>query len=315
MAEPPDDALLAKIESCATDMARGAGDILSHYFGNTLDVQYKDEDKSDPVTNADTESQDYLKRTIVEHFPDHAILGEEDQDQDDSLAQDFIWALDPLDGTKNFLNGLPVYACSVGVMHRGEPVAGAVFLPWPNSDGGVVLHARRGGGAFAGDEPISVMQSDGPEGRSLVALPGYFGGMWRFGKPMRGKVGDLRVTGSSAYELAMIARGVLQYSVTTAPYLWDVAGGAMLVMEAGGLVMRGQRTGGLRALVSSTDWEPMKSFMPSWEPGKTTMTELRGWRQPIAAGSPSVVRYVTSNMQRRMLLRRRVARAVRRLKP
>ena len=315
MAESPDDALLAKIESCATEMARGAGELLGTHFGNTLDVQYKDEGKSDPVTNADTESQGYLKRAIVEHFPDHAILGEEDQDQDDSPAQDFVWALDPLDGTKNFMNGLPVYACSVGVMHRGVPVVGAVFLPWPNGSGGVVLHARRGGGAFVGDKRISVMQSDGPQGSSLVALPGYFGGAYRFGKPMRGKVGDLRVTGSSAYELAMIARGVLQYSVTTGPYLWDVAGGVVLVMEAGGLVMRGQRPSGLRALLPSMRWEPMKSLLPSWQCGKTTMKELRNWRAPIAAGSPAVVRYVTSNMRRRLLLRRRVARLVRRLKP
>ncbi|HCH10345.1 MAG TPA: inositol monophosphatase, partial [Dehalococcoidia bacterium] len=69
---------------------------------------------------------------------------------------DFLWVLDPLDGTKNFLHGLPVYACSVGVLYKGAPVAGAVFVPWPVEGGGIVFHAHKGGGAFADSEMISV---------------------------------------------------------------------------------------------------------------------------------------------------------------
>ena len=124
MHQPLDDALLAKIEAHATDMARGAGAILNSYFGKSLNVQYKDENKRDPVTNADVEAQEFLIQAIADRFPDHSILGEEDQVQDDSPARDFVWVLDPLDGTKNFMAGLPVYASSIGVMHLGVPYCG-----------------------------------------------------------------------------------------------------------------------------------------------------------------------------------------------
>ena len=104
-----------------------------------------------------------------------------------------------------------------------------------------MLHARKGGGAFVDEEAISVADSEEPKGNALVTLPGSFGGMYRFEKPMHDKIGEVRVSGSIAYELAMTARGVLQYAVTTGPHLWDVAGGVPIVMEAGGLVMSGRR--------------------------------------------------------------------------
>ena len=309
MTDPLGSAFLAKIEAHAVYIAREAGAILTGYFGKPLDVEYKDEKEGDPVTNADRESQEYLRRAIADEFPDQGILGEEDQQEEDSPAQDFVWVLDPLDGTKNFLAGLPVYACSVGVIHRGVPIAGAVFVPWPCDGDGVVLHARKGGGAFMEQEPISVLSFDEPRGNSLAAFPGSFGAIYGFRKAMRAKVGEIRVTGSIAYELAMTANGVLQYTVTTAPHLWDVAAGAILVTEAGGLLMRGQRVSGLKALLTATRWEPMESLVPSWQ-GGTTMNQLRRRLAPMVFGNSGVVRYVTSNMRTRTLLKHRLARLV-----
>ena len=313
MFDLPDDALLREIEARAAEMARGAGAVLSSYFGKSLDVEFKDEAGHDPVTNADKETQEFLGQAIGKHFPDHSILGEEDEPREDSPANDFVWALDPLDGTKNFVAGLPVYASSVGVMHRGVPVVGALFIPWPGSESGVVLHARRGGGALMEEERVSVIQSDEPQANSLITLPGAFGARYRFQNPMRGKVGELRVTGSIAYELAMVARGVLEYTLTTGPHLWDVVGGTVLVEEAGGLATMGRRAGGFRGLFGGTQWEPVGSLIPSWESGVTTMQDLRRWLAPMVLGSPGAVRYVTSNMRDRTSLRgrvRRLARAV-----
>ena len=281
-------------------------------------VDYPNEGTRLPVTIADKESQQYIAKGISDHFPDHGILAEEDEEdeqRDDSPAPDFLWVVDPLDGTKNFLSGLPIYACSVGVMYQGAPIAGAVFVPWPGEkSSGVVLHARKGGGACVDGEPTSVFLSDEPKGNSLVTLPGFLGAAYRFQKAMRGKVGEVRVTGSIAYELALVARGVTQYSVTTAPHLWDVAAGVMLVLEAGGLVMRGQRRRGLRGLFMTTRWEPIEALVPSWQSGVTTMKELRRWSAPLALGSPGVVRYVTANLRSRPLLRHRIRLAVRRRK-
>ena len=309
MTQPPDDTLLEEIEVLATNLAREAGAMLAAYFGRPLEVEYKDDKERDPVTAVDKESQEFIARGVAERFPDHGLLGEEGE-EDSGPAPEFVWVVDPLDGTRNFICGLPVYACSIGVMHQGVPVAGAIFTPWPDQeDGGVVLHARRGGGAYLEGDAISVFQADEPKRNWLAALPGSFGAMYRFGKPMRGKVGEVRVAGSIAYELAMTARGVLQYSVTTGPRLWDVVAGAVLVTEAGGLVMRSQRQRGLRGLLTPTPrWEVAESLVPSWESGTTTMKDLRNWSTPLALGSPGVVRYLTSNLSSRTSLRRRITR-------
>jgi myo-inositol-1(or 4)-monophosphatase len=309
------EALLAEIEDQALDMARGAGDILRRFFGTRLAVEYKDERQSDPVTVADRESQEYLVKRISESFPEHGIVGEEDEDKKDSVAPDFVWVVDPLDGTKNFLSGLPLYACSIGVLYRGAPIAGAIYIPWPGEFGGIVLHARKGGGAYADQERISVVEADTPAANRLTALPGSFGGAYRISGRMRGRAGELRVTGSIAYELAMTATGVLQYAVTTGGKLWDVAGGASILVEAGGAVLVG------RSAISRTplggkrlDWEELASFHPSWRSGTTTLDELRRWSAPLIVGSPGVARAVAQNLRRRRRPWRRIGRTLRRLK-
>jgi len=309
-----DGSLLAEIEALAVEIARGGGAILGRYFGSTLEIEYKDENKTDPVTVADKESQTYLAGAISERFPDHGIVGEEDEDETEerAAAPDFVWVLDPLDGTKNFLNGMPVYACSIGVLHRGEPVAGAIYLPWPGEAAGVVAHARKGGGAFVDGEPAHMPDAAEPVGNRLVALPGSFGAAFRFSKPMHGKVGELRNTGSIAYDMAMVARGVLQYSLTGSPRLWDVAGGAALVKEAGGVVMVGRRTGGRNPLMPPRlHWGTLESFISGWDSGTVTLKDLRRWSAPMVAGSPGIVRYVAANVVPRSSLRRRLSRALR----
>ena len=150
--------------------------------------------------------------------------------------------LDPLDGTTNYMNGLPMFASSIGVMYRGWPIAAAVYIPWPTrssskTEGGYVLHCRKGGGGFADDAPVSVYMSDEPVPSRLIGVPGYFGVGQGFRGKLAGKAGEVRTTGSIAYELAMTARGVLQYAMFGAPRLWDMVGGALAVEEAGGFVM------------------------------------------------------------------------------
>jgi len=313
MPESPDRAQVAEIEARATEFARQAGAILTRHFGTSLSVEYKDKNSSDPVTNVDKEVQEFLLNSISEHYPDHGVIGEEDADEEDSVAPDWVWVLDPLDGTKNFLSGLPMFSSSIGVLHRGVPVVGALYVSWPNQSSGFVMHARMGGGAFLEDETISVLQADEPHASQLATLPGVFSAIYRFRKPMRGKTGEVRTTGSIAFDMAMMAKGALQYSVTNAPQLWDAAGGVVLVREAGGAVMVG-RSSGRRRLLSSgrLSWEPLDAFTPEWHSGVTSLSELRHWSAPLVTGSPGVVRYVTENLASRRSWRRRLIRAMRR---
>ena len=300
-----DLALIRDIEDAALAMAWGAGEILSGYFAGDLSqelsIEYKDKNQQDPVTSADKATQAYLVEEISRRFPDHGVLGEEDspEGETDEAAPDFLWVLDPLDGTTNFLNGLPVYASSIGVLYRGWPLVGAMYLPWPNPKGGFVLHCRRGGGCFADGKPVAVFQAEDPDNEKagqpvanrLIGLPGYFAQGMKFSKQIKGSPGELRTTGSIAYELGMTACGVLQYAVIGAPKLWDMLAGVLAVQEAGGMVM-------IR-LPGEKRRYPMGSLVPHWEERPPSMKRLRGQVWPLVAGNRQLAPLISSSMRRR----------------
>ena len=305
-----DETIAREIEAAASQLAQEAGNILASRFGREMSVEYKDKGERDPVTEADKASQEYLVEEIAKRFPGHSILGEEDSEDpgdSDASCADFLWVLDPLDGTTNFLNGLPVYAASIGVLYRGTPLAGALFIPWPGPAGGFVLHCRRGGGCFAGEEPVAVYQSDEVAKNRLVGLPGSFAYTTRFGRQLRGNSGEPRTTGSIAYELAMTACGVLQYAIIGAPRMWDMLAGALAVQEAGGTVMT--------RLPGEKRWHPMESLVPTWEEKPPTMKELRGWVAPLVAGNQQVAPLVARNLRRRFHLGATLRHLSRRLRP
>ena len=313
MAEPPTmpggEKLACEIADVAVQLARGAGEILTSHFGRQLTVEYKDKAETDPVTSADKTCGEYLSKEISKRFPDHGILGEEDSDEADAdtLSPDFLWVLDPLDGTTNFLNGFPVYASSIGVLYQGRPLAGALFIPWPKPEGGFVLHSRQGGGCFADGEPVSVYESDEPGSNRLVGLPGSFLQMAKFSSKVPRNAGEMRTTGSIAYELAMTACGVMQYSIIGAPRMWDVAGGVLAVMEANGAVMtrfRGEKR-----------WHPLESLVPNWEAKRPSMQDLRNWVAPMVVGNRRVAPLIAENIRSRFRPLAKLRRLSRRLRP
>jgi myo-inositol-1(or 4)-monophosphatase len=304
-----DNQLARQIETAAVQMAYGAGEILAGSFGRQLSIEYKDKQQRDPVTSADKATQEYLEAEIKRQFPEHGVLGEETSGgpEPEGPAPDFLWVLDPLDGTTNFLNGLPVYASSIGVLYRGRPLAGALYIPWPGPQGGFVLHCRRGGGCFAGDEPVAVYQSEQPIGNRLIGLPGSFSEFTRFSSKLKGNLGELRTSGSIAYELAMTACGVMQYSIFGAPRMWDMLGGSIAVQEARGTVMtrfRGEK-----------QWHTMDSLVPTWEEKPPSLKELRQWVAPLVAGNQTVAPLIAHNLRPRFRLGARIRRFSRRLRP
>jgi myo-inositol-1(or 4)-monophosphatase len=300
-----DEALARDIESVATQLAQGAGEILLSHFGHRITIEYKDKERRDPVTSADKASHEYLVAEITRRFPSHGILSEEDSDRTSapgeatsSPAPDFLWVLDPLDGTTNFLNGLPIYAVSIGVLYRGWPIVGAVHVPWPRAGGGFVLHCHRGGGCFADTEPVSVYQSDGPVANRLTGLPASFAAHMRFGRKVSNPWGEMRTTGSIAYELAMTACGVMQYSIFYSPRMWDMAGGSLAVLEANGAV--------ITRFAREKRWHPLESLVSTWEDRPPDLKELRRWTVPLVAGNQQVAPMIASNMHRRFRLANRL---------
>ena len=302
MAEAPATAPaahLARIERDAVEFARAAGALLLEHFRRPLEVEYKSANRRDPVTEADRRAEALLRDAISDAYPDHGIVGEEAENTDHETPE-FAWVLDPLDGTTNFLNGLPVFASSIGVLRHGVPVVSALFVPGVEDGGGTVYHARLGGGAFQDDRRLAVTENAEPERGRLTGLPSFYWRMYGFRDGLRQRLGEIRSLGSIAFEMAMTARGTFQMAMINAPRVWDVAGGVLLVVEAGGAVLT--RTG------RSDHWRPLDGFRTD----APTLDNLRAWRSPVVAGNRELAAHVGERVRQRSLAGWRFRRWVRR---
>ena len=287
------DAAPRTLADAASKFAREAGEILMGLFGEQVEVDYKNKAKTDPVSEADRASQALLTKRINEHFPAHGVLGEEKpKDEDEAKKQgarevpDYLWVLDPLDGTKNFLNGLPVWGCSVGVLKRGRAVAGAIFTP---EDKGSVYRACEGGGAFRNGRRIEAAREERPTGKRIAALPGSYWTQFRPTGELKKNLGEVRSTGSMCYEQALVARGGLHYALFGAPGIWDVAAGAVIVKEAGGTLLARRR--------HADQWRELDAFFPE-ENAPRNLDAAREWRQSLLIGNPGLVTYVAPRLRK-----------------
>ncbi len=280
-----DPDLLSSIEEHAVSLAASAGELLLDYFHRDMKVEYKSEGSRSPVSDADKGAEQLIVDGIRSRFPGHGILSEETPPAED-LDQTFVWVIDPLDGTTNFVNGFPVFSSSIGVLHHGKPVAGAIYVPSPTTSAGLVFHARCGGGAFAGDTPIRVYDKAKPMPNGLVSLPMAFWRRYRIGKELR-RLGELRNIGSVAYEMTLVASGVMQYAAFSAPHIWDVAAGVAIVREAGGEVLA--RT--------SNRWLPLETLYGRKEAGRSTEGDLAKWRASLLVGNSAIVAHLSENLK------------------
>ncbi|MEW6074663.1 MAG: inositol monophosphatase family protein [Planctomycetota bacterium] len=216
--------------------AREAGEILKGFFGRLSGQRIAV--KSSPrdlVTEADLASERHLVRRLRDAFPDHRIEAEEEvQDEDDGQPR---WFVDPLDGTINFVHGLPIFAVSLALLSEGTPEVAVVYSPMLRE----MFAARRGGGATLDDVPIHVSETaelgqailgTGFPYRRTELAHDNLANFARFFPDVRG----LRRMGSAALDLAFTAAGRLDgfWELHLSPH--DVAAGALLVREAGGIV-------------------------------------------------------------------------------
>lgn len=267
----PDPALLDRIEATAVELARLAGAEIENTLGKVLAVEYKGGAGAgdgaallrDPVSEVDRNVEILIRARLADRFPGHDILGEESEERP-GRESEFVWAVDPVDGTTNFVNGFPLFAASIGVLHRHVPVAGAVWCSASHALRTGVYHARSGGRLhFEGDEIAHV-------GRPGVQR-------WLAGEPEAtradGLPWDVRKTGSAAIECAFVAAGLLRVARFERPNVWDVAGGLVLVRATGGVILSDAGNG----------WRNFEAFEAlAHEPA--ALADLRHWRRPLIIG-------------------------------
>lgn len=260
----PPEGLLADIERTAVELAQLAGAEIMAALGGMLSVRYKTggggDDWKDPVSEVDNRVEVLIRARLAERFPGHDIIGEELADRS-GRDDDFVWAVDPIDGTTNFVNSFPMYAATIGVLHRGAPVAGATWCTTSHAVRAGIYHAHAGAPLLFDGQPVS--RADNAQVRRRLAgvpraadLEGPF---------------DTRKTGSAAIECALVAAGALALARFDNVNLWDVAGGVALVQASGGAVR----------IKEDGAWKPLERFEEAGD--------LRSWRRPMILGNADAV--------------------------
>jgi myo-inositol-1(or 4)-monophosphatase len=225
---------LQEFQQTAEEAARRAGEVLQSWAKR---FTVREKSRSNLVTEADLAAQDTIYELIRGRYPDHNFLGEENLSRTDGLSP-YRWVIDPLDGTSNYVHGFPYYAVSIGLEKNGELVAGVIFDP--NRD--EMFSATRGCGATLNGEAIQPSTAEDLSQAMLVAsLPvattSDNPAVRKFLKviPLAQTV---QRTGSAALNLAYVAAGRIDGFWSSSLKPWDMAGGALIVSEAGGRISR-----------------------------------------------------------------------------
>lgn len=225
MVSPYDEEL-----STAERAAREAGRIISKLFKGKFDVHEKS--KNNPVTTADLEANRKIREIIQGRFPEDGWLSEEDRDNLSRLASSRVWIVDPIDGTKEFIEGVPQFAVSIGFVVGGRPKVAVIYNPVEER----LYRAATGRGTELNGERIHVTSRPEVQGALLLVSRS---------EPLRKfqvfvDRCEIQSIGSIAYRLAKVAGGEGDGTLTfRSIHEWDVCAGVLMVEEAGGKVVDG----------------------------------------------------------------------------
>jgi len=221
----------AKELAIAEQAAQEAGAAVMGLFKGKFDVREKG--KNNPVTTADLEANRIIRDKVQKSFRDDGWLSEEDQDNSCRLACPRVWVVDPIDGTKEFIEGVPQFAISIAFVVEGRPKIAIVYNPAKDR----FYKAAAGQGAYLNDKAIHVSPREDINGASLLVS--------RSEPQKKFQVlverCDIRRVGSIAYRLAKVAGGDGDGTLTFRTIQeWDICAGVLMVEEAGGIVVDGQ---------------------------------------------------------------------------
>lgn len=221
----------------AIKAARAAGALINRAALDVESVRIAQKQVNDFVTEIDQAAEKTIIDTLLTAYPGHGILAEETGQQFGAKDSDFVWIIDPLDGTTNFIHGMPVYCVSIALAHRGKIEHAVVYDPSRNN----LFTATRGRGAFLNDRRIRV--SKRAQMRDSLIITGFpfrqgdnFKAHMAMVTDVMPRVAGVRQSGSAALDLAYVAAGFSDGFFHTGLSIWDVAAGSLLITEAGGLV-------------------------------------------------------------------------------
>ncbi|MEY4737945.1 MAG: hypothetical protein RL302_2264 [Pseudomonadota bacterium] len=221
----------------AVKAARAAGSIINRAALDIESVRVSQKQANDFVTEVDHAAEQAIIETLLTAYPGHGILAEESGTEHGAKDSDYVWIIDPLDGTTNFIHGLPVYCVSIALSVKGKIEQAVVYDPSRND----LFTATKGRGAYLNDRRIRVSKRTDLKG-SLIStgFPFRPGDNFNQYLTMMGDVmqrtAGLRRPGAAALDLAYVAAGYTDGFFELGLQPWDVAAGSLLITEAGGLV-------------------------------------------------------------------------------
>lgn len=254
----------------AISIARKAGAIqLDHFRSSHLAMRTKS-NAYDVVTAADKASELFIVDAIREKFPDHSILSEEGGDVGLNHSSEWQWVIDPLDGTTNFSQGLPIFSVSIALRHKDRTIVGVVYAPYLNE----LFHATRGGGAFLNGHAIKCSGKTVWEESVLATGMPYdkdrnpdnnLDNISRIAPCVRG----VRRLGSAALDLSYVAAGFFDGYWELNLNLWDVAAGMLIASEAGASTARFRPDRGWSVIAAAPDiFERLKATVSPDQPAR-----------------------------------------------
>jgi len=218
---------MVKELNLAVRAAKEAGAIIMEYY--KADYEIRDKGYHNPVTTADHAADSLLKEMLTESCPDYGWLSEETVDSPDRLSKERVWVVDPLDGTKEFIEGVPQFVVSIAIVENGEPVVGVLYNPVTKD----TFAAAKGEGAFLNDKPIHCVTKDSVGDMVILnSRSETRRGLW---EPFANTFRELRAIGSVAYKLGLTAAGKADIFASLRPKNeWDICAGNCIINEAGG---------------------------------------------------------------------------------
>jgi myo-inositol-1(or 4)-monophosphatase len=233
--QTPDAELIRSLRALAEQAARAGGAVARGMFRRPIDVELKSDGSE--VTAADRAAQAAVESAIKAVRSDDGFIGEEDAVAESATLavghETVVWVTDPIDGTRSFVRGLPLYACSVGALIGGHPVAGAVYDPSQEA----MFSASVADGFFVDGvavPPLVSGQGGHQPGSALLAIPSSVVGEYHDRIHRWVDEFVVRNVGSAALHLAYVATGQFDAAILTNCKLWDIAAGYVLVTMAGG---------------------------------------------------------------------------------
>ncbi|HSR89501.1 MAG TPA: inositol monophosphatase family protein [Candidatus Udaeobacter sp.] len=220
----------SKFLEVAIEAAKNAEKIIMKHYSNDLTWQTKPD--FSPVSIADTEAEKVIIKTIKEYFPDHSFLGEEYGS--DNISSKYQWVIDPIDGTRNYVRKIPLFATQIALIENGEIILGVSNAPAMNE----IIFAEKGKGAFLNGSKISVS-----EVKNLSESYVSFGGVKHFKNygylqcllKLAESTGGQRGFGD-AWSFHLLAQGKIDIIVEAKIKIWDIAALVIIIEEAGGKV-------------------------------------------------------------------------------